>query len=115
MRNELERNLRPLAIMTILPVPPLPRLAELRRSPIPPIRLRQIQANQLRAIQRIGLSSKQAGDTTGDHRENLHAGGYCEISAIRTSNCSHVVHKSVKSFDARPFTLQSFRYREKGG
>jgi hypothetical protein len=101
--------------MAILAVSPLPRLAELRRSPIPPVRLRQIQTNQLRAIQRIRFSSEQAGDTTGDHRENLHAGGYCEISAIRTSNCSQVVHKTVKSFDARPFALQSFRSREKGG
>jgi hypothetical protein len=85
-----------LAIVAVLAVTALTGLAEFRRRAVAPVRLRQVQADELRAIKLIFLPSKDAGDAAGNSCKNFHGGGYCEISANCTSNCSQAVHKEIQ-------------------
>ena len=70
----MERNCRlgALAIVTVFAVAALPSLVELGGGTVTAVSLGQIKTHQLRAIKLIFFPSKDAGDTTGDPRKNLH-------------------------------------------
>ena len=82
--------------MAVLAVAALAGLAEFRRRAVATVGLSQVQADEFRAIKLICFPSKDAGDAAGNSCKNFHGGGYCEISANCTSNCSQAVHKEIQ-------------------
>ena len=69
---ERSSRLGALAVVTVFAVAALPSLIELGGGTVTAVSLGQIKTHQLRAIKLVFFPSKDAGDTTGDHRKNLH-------------------------------------------